>query len=106
MADQRSDEQRGRRAGVRQIYPIFRRTETGEHVKIVKRWLSPLDPTFRSFYSVDAESRFWQEARGGLNPAVAPPQLVERHKQWNLRREAGLTGQPGSPRSLSTPVQY
>jgi hypothetical protein len=82
MTEQTGDEHAGRRPGVRQLYPIFRRTETGEHVKVVKRWLSPSDPTFRSFYSVDAEGRFWQETQGGLTPAVAPPELAERHERW------------------------
>jgi len=77
---------RGRRPATRQVYPFYRRTTTGERVKVVKRWLCPLDPTFCTFYSVDAEDRFWQEKKGEYSPAEAPPQLVERHEKWKRAR--------------------
>ncbi len=55
-------------------------------MKVVKRWLCPLDPTFSTFYSVDAEDRFWQEKKGEYSPAEAPPELVERHEKWKRAR--------------------
>ncbi len=76
----------GRRPATRQVHGFYRRTTTGERVRVVKRWLCPRDPTFRTFYSVDTDGRFWREADGKYSPAEPPPELVDRHKKW--RREA------------------
>jgi len=96
---------RGRRPATRQVYPFYRRTTTGERVKVVKRWLCPRDPTFCTFYSVDAEDRFWQEKKGEYSPAEAPPELgeVEAGQDPGLA-PSGPSGYP-SPRQIQKRVR-